>query len=55
MPAAFISNSTKASELLLKTISLDRQLQLAKREQIAHEHGEPAVSGQRDHLAGRDD
>ena len=24
---------------------LDRQLQLAKREQIAHEHGEPTVSG----------
>jgi len=34
------SNSTKASELVVKYDDLDRQLQLLKREQIAHEHRE---------------
>jgi hypothetical protein len=40
----------KGQRAVVKDDGLDRQLQLAKREQIAHEHGETTVSRHRDHL-----
>src|SRR4030095_16087480 len=43
----------KGQRVVLEDNHLDRQLQLPKREQIAHEHRETAVSGQRDDLAAR--
>ncbi len=43
----------KSQRVVLEDNHLDRHLQLPKREQIAHEHRESAVPGQRDHLTAR--
>jgi hypothetical protein len=37
----------------LNTTTFDRQVLLAQRDQLAEQHGQPAVAGQGDHLPAR--
>ena len=50
-PAAFISSSTKFSEELLNTTILTGSLFWRSVSSSPEQHREPAVAGQRDHLA----
>src|SRR4051794_27187818 len=49
-PDDFCSISMKPSAPLLNTTTLHRQAELHEAQEIAHQHGEAAIAGQRDHL-----
>jgi hypothetical protein len=49
-PEAFISIATNPSTPLLKITIFHRQLHLRQRDQVAHQHGKPAIARHRDHL-----
>ena len=52
-PVDFCSSSTKPSAPLLNTTTFTGRSSCFEAQQVAHQHGEPAVAGERDHLAVR--